>query len=70
MIPGETIRSGASHVCKTCDVRLKLGVYRSAYGFFVGTHCNCGPYSRESHYYTSFELAKKALDTDTINWRT
>jgi hypothetical protein len=40
-----------------------MGVYRSAAGHYVGTYCECGPYSRESGYYTSREDAQKALNS-------
>lgn len=41
----------------------KLDVYRSAAGFYVGTYCHCGPYTRESGYYPSHELAQAALQS-------
>ena len=61
MIPGETILSGAPSTCPDCQIRLVLQVCRSAAGYYLGTYCNCGPYSRESEYFDSREEAEKAL---------
>ena len=63
MIPGETIRSGAPDVCPDCKVKLIPKVLRSNAGYYIGTWCNCGPYSRESGYYAKAEIAEKALET-------
>jgi hypothetical protein len=60
---GETLASGASSTCEDCGSVPELGVYRSAAGHYVGTYCDCGPYSRESGYYPSREDAQKALDS-------
>jgi len=61
MIPGETIATGAEPTCPDCLVTPKLQVCHSAAGYYVGTHCHCGPYSRESGYYRTEEAAQKAL---------
>ena len=61
MQPDETILSGASSVCPDCVVRLTLEVLESAAGFYIGTRCECGPYSRESGYFKSRDLASAAL---------
>jgi hypothetical protein len=61
MIPGETIANGASKTCTECQVTLFLKVCQSAAGYYVGTQCNCGPYSRESGYFGSREDAELAL---------
>lgn len=63
MIPGETIATGAPKTCEDCGVTPRLGVYSTPAGYYVGTYCDCGPYSRESDYYKTHELAKKALDS-------
>ncbi len=57
----ETLVSG--DMC--CDVHLKLSVYKSAAGYYIGTWCRqCGPYSRHSvKYWKTKEEAQKALDT-------
>lgn len=62
MIPGETIASGAPNPCPTCGEVLHLKVLRSAAGYYIGTMCNCGPYSRESGYYSTKEYAEEALE--------
>lgn len=69
MLPGETIRSGAPSTCPDCGVKLEMKVCLSGAGYHIGTMCNCGPYSRESHYYADRETAQHALDTDTVMWR-
>jgi hypothetical protein len=43
--------NGAALPCPDCKTRPKLGVYRSAAGYYVGSYCRCGPYSRESAYF-------------------
>jgi hypothetical protein len=61
MIPGETIATGFAATCGDCGVTPKLDVYRSPAGHYIGTYCSCGPYSRESNYYKTRELAEAAL---------
>ena len=61
MIKGETILSGASDICPDCKKELVLEVHSSAAGYYLGTWCNCGPYSRESDYYQDLEQAKSDL---------
>ena len=65
MIEGETLASGASEVCMECGECVKLGVYLSGAGFYIGTRCLCGPYSRESGYYRAEEDAYRALENKT-----
>lgn len=52
-VPGETLKTGAAPICKHCgaDVQATLGVMVSAAGYYIGTRCDCGPYTRESRYY-------------------
>jgi len=61
MLTGETIASGAPDTCPDCATKLTLQVLRSAAGFYIGTQCECGPYSRESGYFESPEAAGTAL---------
>ena len=61
MIPSEAIHSGAPTSCPECGVRVELDVYLSAAGFYIGTYCGCGPYSRESGYYPSEQAARSAM---------
>lgn len=70
MLPGETIHSGASDKCPDCDTKLVEEVLQSNAGYYIGTRCCCGPYSRESHYYKTREDAQKDLDKQTVNYRT
>lgn len=62
-LPGETIGTGAPPRCRDCGVMPPVAVHMSAAGYYVGTYCNCGPYSRESGYYPSREDAQHALDS-------
>jgi hypothetical protein len=63
MIAGETIASGASPHCD-CGTLMVNAVQRSAAGYFIGTFCGqCGPYSRESGYYSTAEEAQADLDS-------
>jgi hypothetical protein len=61
MLPGETIASGADPKCPDCGTVVTLDVYRSNAGYYVGTYCKCGPYSRESGYYATRQEAESAL---------
>lgn len=60
MMKGETIASGAPSKCSECGVEPKLEVLKSN-AYYIGTMCDCGPYSRESGYYETREEAEKAL---------
>jgi len=61
VLPKETIARGADATCSDCGVTPTLGVYSSQAGFYIGTYCDCGPYSRESGYYKTQEEAEAAL---------
>jgi non-ribosomal peptide synthetase component E (peptide arylation enzyme) len=66
MLPGETIATGAPSTCADCLKDLKNEVLRSAAGYYIGTLCDCGPYTRESGYYRTEEEAQRALDAGTF----
>lgn len=68
MLPGETILSGADPQCSECGIKPELDVYMSGAGYYIGTYCNCGPYSRESYYFKTHEEAKKALEGKDKSW--
>jgi hypothetical protein len=61
MMSGESIFGDAPTVCPECGVDVVLQVCRSAAGWYVGTVCVCGPYSRESGYYADRGGAERAL---------
>ena len=63
MLPGETILSGAPNTCPDCKQELPFRVLKSHAGFYIGTACCCGPYSRETDYYETRELAEHDLAT-------
>lgn len=65
MLPKETIRSGAPATCPDCKVKLTAEVLSSNAGYYIGTRCKCGPYSRESGYYKSFKIADTNLTNGT-----
>jgi hypothetical protein len=65
-LPGETIATGASDTCPDCGKKLELEVLQSAAGYYIGTECCCGPYSRESGYYKTCKIAQTALDNNTF----
>ena len=50
MLQGETIMSGASDLCGDCKEKLAIKVCQSGAGYYLGTWCHCGPYSRETGY--------------------
>jgi len=63
MIPGECIGVTKTS-CMECGEDMKIGVYSSAAGFYVGFFCpNDGPYSRESGYFASHGEAQAAIDS-------
>ena len=45
-LPNDTIATGAEPRCPDCQTMPKIAVHRSGAGFYVGTWCQCGPYSR------------------------
>lgn len=66
MIPGETILGTfTSRKCPECNEKMKLTVLHSAAGWYIGYACiengpdrgGCGPYSRETGYYPTEQLA-------------
>lgn len=69
MLPGETLASRGGtefHKCEDCHKELIPKVLHSAAGYYIGTFCNCGPYSRESGYYPTQESAQQDLDKGTF----
>ena len=64
MLPGETLLSGAPAECPDCKKHVRLGYMQSAAGWYYGSWCNCGPYSRESEYYPTYQAVKKAYEQD------
>lgn len=64
MLPGETVASGAPSTCPDCKKSLKEEVLYSMAGYYIGTFCDCGPYSRESGYFRKKEEAEKALELE------
>lgn len=70
MLPGETVRSGADPRCSDCGLTPQMEVLSTPAGYYIGTQCNCGPKSRESHYYRLREDAQRDLDLGTVDWRT
>jgi hypothetical protein len=61
----QTLPSGAANTCPDCGVTPAVEVLKSAAGYYIGTQCKCGPYSRESLYYAIKEVADRALRDGT-----
>jgi len=61
MLNGETVLSGAPQTCQDCGIQVHLDVYLSQSGWYVGTVCKCGPYSRESGYFSTANAALATL---------
>ena len=61
----ETLGDGAPGTCPTCRVSVVLEVLESPAGFYIGTQCKCGPYTRESTYYPSRKHAEWLLQAGT-----
>ncbi len=59
-IPGEL--AGLEGATCVCGAQLPLQVCQSAAGYYLGHWCNeCGPYSRETGYYRSYDEADREL---------
>ena len=60
VLPNETIGTGAPKKCEECGTTLIPKVLHTC-SYYIGTECQCGPYSRESGYFKSRDEADKAL---------
>ena len=62
MLPGECLGiEGAK--CPDCKADLKLDIWQSAAGFYIGYWCmDDGPISRETRYFSSEGAAQLALE--------
>lgn len=63
MLQGETTLSGGNPTCERCGETPPFEVLQSAAGYYIGTRCKCGPFSRESGYFRTYGEAFIALDT-------
>jgi hypothetical protein len=62
MMHGENIATGASPTCSDCGLTPPMAVHQNGRGaYYIGTWCDCGPYSRESDYFGTHEEAEAAL---------
>ena len=68
-LEGETIHLGAPAICPECKTILKEEVLLSRAGYYIGTRCKCGPYSRESHYYETMTEATLAMLEKNVKYR-
>ena len=60
MLPGECVGGEKETKCTGCGRILPLKVCQSNAGYYIGYNCpNCGPYSRESGYF-SLQAAAEA----------
>lgn len=66
-MPGETLFLGADPICPDCRCKPELAVYASGAGYYIGTWCHCGPYTRESLLYWNDRLSAE-LALETGNW--
>lgn len=56
-----TMATGAPKVCGCCKKIPEITVIGCGNGYYIGTLCDCGPYSRESDYYGDAGEAKARL---------
>ena len=61
VLQGETVYRGAPEKCEDCGTELELQILITS-GYYVGTQCLCGPYSRETEYYETREEAEQVLN--------
>jgi len=59
-IAGETTGNHSLR-CEDCNVLMYNRVLCSWAGYYIGKACDCGPYSRESGYYSTDKEAQRAL---------
>jgi hypothetical protein len=60
VMPRETVKGGAPATCPECNRTVVPEVLHSPAGYYVGTMCGCGPYSRESTYFATEPAAAQA----------
>ena len=61
VLKNETIWRGAPDKCEDCGIELKPQVLKTC-AYYVGTCCDCGPYSRETGYFATREEAEQVLN--------
>ena len=61
VLQGETIYRGAPEKCEDCGAKLELKVFNTC-AYYVGTYCQCGPYSRETGYFETLHEAEQVLN--------
>jgi len=62
-IPGDTGGFHKEVECMDCKGMMPLQVCRSSAGYYLGYYCdNCGPWTRETDYYSHENKAQKDLD--------
>ncbi len=69
MFPEESVIHSEIDKCDDCKQELELAVLRSNAGYYIGTECHCGPYSRESEYYPTREMADRELRLEVVLMR-
>lgn len=69
MLPGETLQNGAEEICSLCGCIAEVKPMSSAAGWYLGSACGCGPYTRESVYYPSRERLDIAIREDMVEPR-
>lgn len=60
VLPRETQGLGANKRCEDCGQELIPKVMQTC-AFYIGTSCQCGPYSRESEYFKTRAEAETVL---------
>jgi hypothetical protein len=50
-------------VCGECEAKIEHSVCFNKAGYYIGTFCDCGPYSQYSGYYKDYDSALFALVT-------
>lgn len=69
-LAGEITGHKPEITCDLCKRTLKLEVLHSGGGYYIGYWCpECGPYGRESSYYSTRQDAEAALKSGRVAWR-
>lgn len=60
-LKGETVGGGAPRRCDECGQDIIGPQVMRTCAYYIGYECGCGPYSRETGYFTDRAAAERAL---------
>ena len=70
VMPGEVPKYPYDIIkCEDCGIEMHLMVCMSGGGYYLGHMCQCGPHSRCTGYYKTFDEAEAAMIKRDATWR-